>query len=262
MAKQIGGSVGQGGRNTRADVVTVQELLNRVSDSQGGPPSPVAVDGLIGPETVGAVTRFQKKNFGWSDGRVDPNGHTLARLSAYADMAGGANRRPHVAFLPPPSRPDPAGVIDGAGLPGSNNGLRAQPQVPADLLVEVLMSTGAFASTPDYSGAASMGTVVQARGMFWTLEGGSAVLRLIPFSQRIIPMGSSAVYFIGQPGTVPASSVTFYKNNPAAAPYYQAGNNSAPAKPVPWNVAEGPVAPPAPYYQVKTKGVSPGYFNQ
>jgi hypothetical protein len=58
---------------------------------------------------------------------------------------------------------------------------------------------------------------------------------------------------------VPASSVKYSKNNPAAAAYYQAGNTIPPAKPVPWNVAEGPVTPPAPYYQ--NKGVSPGYFN-
>jgi peptidoglycan hydrolase-like protein with peptidoglycan-binding domain len=258
MAKQIGNSVGLSGQNARADVGNVQELLNRVSVGQGGPPSPIAVDGLVGPETVGAVTRFQKKNFGWSDGRVDPNGHTLARLNAYADMAGRAVGVRPLAFFPPPNRPDRAGLIDGAGLPGSGNSLRAQG--PADLSVMVTLSTGSvFASTPTWTGPAFTGLVAKAQGMIWTLDDGFAMLQFIP-SQRTVHVGSSSVYFIGQPGPVPASSVQYYKNNPSAAPYYQAGSPNAPVKPVPWNVAEGPVTPPAPYYQ--NKGVSPGYFNQ
>jgi peptidoglycan hydrolase-like protein with peptidoglycan-binding domain len=255
MARQIGGSVGLGGKNIRADVVTVQELLNFVSASQGGPPSPVAVDGLIGPETVSAVTRFQKKNIGWSDGRVDPNGDTLTRLNACADgMAGG----PPAVFVPPPTLPGPAGLIDGAGPPGVGKNVRAQG--PADLFVMVSVSTGsAFASTPTWTGVAFTGLVAKAQGMIWTLDDGFAILQFIP-SQRTVTVPSSSIYFIGQPGPVPASSVKYYKNNPAAAPYYQAGNTNPPAMPVPPNVAEGPVTPPAPYYHMPT--VSPGYSRQ
>ena len=56
MAKSITASVGQGGVNLAADVATVQFLLNCVPEEQGGPQAELAIDGLVGPLTIGAIT--------------------------------------------------------------------------------------------------------------------------------------------------------------------------------------------------------------
>ncbi len=88
MARQISGSVGINGKNAKADVLTVQTLLNQARGKTGGPPAPIGTDGVFGPETAGAINRFQSRNFGWADGRVDPNGRTLTTLNAFADLKG------------------------------------------------------------------------------------------------------------------------------------------------------------------------------
>lgn len=75
-------SVGLGGRNLSPDVRTVQRLLNGVPATAGGPSIPLAEDGLVGPKTISAITAYQKRQLGWGDGRVDPDGPTLRRLQA------------------------------------------------------------------------------------------------------------------------------------------------------------------------------------
>jgi hypothetical protein len=84
----ISASVGTGGRNVKQDVLTVQELLNGVRAGDGGPLPLLAVDGLIGPKSIGAIQRFQRAQLGWADGRIDPAGPTIARLTALSK--GGA----------------------------------------------------------------------------------------------------------------------------------------------------------------------------
>jgi peptidoglycan hydrolase-like protein with peptidoglycan-binding domain len=74
----ITSSVGSGGVNRHADVRRVQDYLN-VARSQDGLP-PIAVDGIVGPETIGAITAFQRGNTRVIDGRVDPHGPTIATL--------------------------------------------------------------------------------------------------------------------------------------------------------------------------------------
>ena len=90
-AATITASVGVGGKNRAADVRVVQELLNNVPTASGGPAPLLAVDGLIGPKTTAAIRRFQKAQFGWLDGRVDPGGPTIARLSDFAKRGGGVD---------------------------------------------------------------------------------------------------------------------------------------------------------------------------
>ena len=70
------------------DVKSIQRALkNRFSLQEGGPLIPLIVDGICGPLTKGAITRFQKKwdikPVGWDvpDGIVDPGGRTNQRLS-------------------------------------------------------------------------------------------------------------------------------------------------------------------------------------
>ena len=100
----LSGSVGQGGRNVPADVVRVQRLLNGVPASQGGPQPLLKLDGIVGPLTVKAISQFQKKNLGFSDGRVDPGGRTFKELESRADfdasLADTLGAKPPAAPLP------------------------------------------------------------------------------------------------------------------------------------------------------------------
>ncbi len=85
---RISASVGSGGANLRSDVVLIQSLLNQVPAGSGGPANRLKVDGIVGPLTIAAIRRFQTANIGFNDGRVDPGGQTLARLSALASQQG------------------------------------------------------------------------------------------------------------------------------------------------------------------------------
>ncbi len=83
MPKSIAASVGRLGKNLGLDTLTVQQLLNGVSESQGGPAPKLDEDSKCGKLTIGAIQKFQLHHFGWSgaDGRVDPDGPTLAKLN-------------------------------------------------------------------------------------------------------------------------------------------------------------------------------------
>ncbi len=95
MARNISGSVGQGGLNRKDDSMTVQDLLNKVPADAGGPFPLLAVDGLPWQKTIAAIKNFQRVNLGFKfpDGRVDPNGPTLAALNTFDE--------PVVERLPP-----------------------------------------------------------------------------------------------------------------------------------------------------------------
>ena len=82
-------SVGQGGRNERQDVITVQTLLK----SQGGDPG--LADGLCGARTIAAIRKFQAPLMAHPDGLISPAGPTWTRLSA-----GGGGLPP----APPPAQ--------------------------------------------------------------------------------------------------------------------------------------------------------------
>lgn len=71
-------SVGQGGANRPADVRLVQWLLNAWLRSRGA--TLLAVDGIAGPLTVGAIHAFQQQEHTASDDRVDPGGPTIKAL--------------------------------------------------------------------------------------------------------------------------------------------------------------------------------------
>jgi hypothetical protein len=94
MTQTISASVGSGGVNRKDDSMTVQELLNEVPANQGGPSPQLVVDGLPWTKTIAAIRHFQKVqlNFKWPDGRVDPNGKTLARLNEFAEPEPAAER--------------------------------------------------------------------------------------------------------------------------------------------------------------------------
>lgn len=81
MAKKISASVGKGGVNHRQDVREVQRLLNAKID-QLTPLRALAVDGLVGRNTINAIMEFQRRVVGFHnpDGRVDPGGKTETAL--------------------------------------------------------------------------------------------------------------------------------------------------------------------------------------
>lgn len=90
MDRQISGSVGQGGMNRAADVKTIQEMLNEVPPSWGGPTPDLDEDGLCGPKTIAAIRRFQEvqlSTYFTPDGRVDLNQRTLKRLNHIWDTS-------------------------------------------------------------------------------------------------------------------------------------------------------------------------------
>lgn len=88
MALTITQAVGTGGKNNPEDVRAVQTLLNN-NLYRLTPLAPLAVDGLIGPVTIGAIEEFQRRALGFArpDGRVDPEGRTLVELQN-AETAG------------------------------------------------------------------------------------------------------------------------------------------------------------------------------
>ena len=71
-------SVGTNGANLLVDVRTVQFLLNNWREPKSLPA--ISVDGLFGPETLGAIRIFQQQETHIVDGRVDPNGLALKIL--------------------------------------------------------------------------------------------------------------------------------------------------------------------------------------
>jgi len=75
----LSASVGQGGVNNPDDTKAVQRLLGDLQIAAGE--DPLAVDGLVGPQTIGAILAFQQQNPGLTrDGRIDPEGPTLSLL--------------------------------------------------------------------------------------------------------------------------------------------------------------------------------------
>jgi len=70
--------VGSGGVNRRADVMRVQDYLNIARRQDRLPP--IAVDGIVGSETIGAISAFQRRNTRVVDGRIDPGGPTAIAL--------------------------------------------------------------------------------------------------------------------------------------------------------------------------------------
>ncbi len=78
-------SVGRRGRNTKPDVVTVQERLNALMPASR---KHLVVDGLSGPKTEGMIADFQKAvlNFRRPDARVDPGGKTIRAMNDNASI--------------------------------------------------------------------------------------------------------------------------------------------------------------------------------
>jgi hypothetical protein len=97
----IEASVGRGGRNLPDDVRAIQSALNAQDVADGGPSVKLAVDGLIGPLTIAAIEKYQRRQLGWADGRVDPDGPTIHALNG----GGGGAVTPQKGGAKPPTFP-------------------------------------------------------------------------------------------------------------------------------------------------------------
>lgn len=75
-------SVGRGGVNLYSDVITIQKLLNK--QSIAGVASSLKLDGKADVKMISRIELYQMKvmNMAKPDGRVDPGGKTIAKLSA------------------------------------------------------------------------------------------------------------------------------------------------------------------------------------
>ena len=82
VSKRIAGPVGRLGINLPGDVKVVKYLLNTVPEQSGGPPG-VILEATPMSEVIGHIERFQKRNIGFADGRVDVEGRTLQKLREF-----------------------------------------------------------------------------------------------------------------------------------------------------------------------------------
>jgi len=102
----IKGSDGRGGRNSPDDVKTIQAALNAVEPADGGPLLKLTVDGIAGPLTIAAIEKYQKRQLGWSDGRVDTDEPTIHALNGVG--GGGQSPAQKGPKAPPPVPPPKA----------------------------------------------------------------------------------------------------------------------------------------------------------
>lgn len=119
-------SVGTGGKNERADVRLVQQLLKEKAGYS------ITVDGWIGPKTIEAIHQFQKSVFnGWSDGLIE------AGKTTWQKLVGKASQPSTPTPDPQPSTPTtPKGGLSAAVGEGVVEGNK-----PADvLLVQQLLN--------------------------------------------------------------------------------------------------------------------------
>ena len=112
--KPIGGSVGKGGTNKKADVRIVQAFLNSTPPEDGGPAFLLAEDGIIGPKTQAAIDKFQTKVLRQPDGRIDPHGPTIKALTTFICDSDSV----------------PAGRLGLDGRPGQAAGSPSKPPTP------------------------------------------------------------------------------------------------------------------------------------
>jgi len=117
---KISFAVGLGAPNHPADVLAIQNRLNSYVQRLGLPR--LVADGRCGLQTLTAIREFQRRllRLPKPDGRVDPNGHTLARLSETAPLTSPAIP-PDIVTLEGTPLPDPAAkvlkhILRGAGL--------------------------------------------------------------------------------------------------------------------------------------------------
>jgi hypothetical protein len=92
-------STGRAPVNDPQDVRALQSLLNNIDADDGGPDTPLTVNGSMDAATFAAINKFQQQHFGWHDGVVDPRQKTLRLLN---EMAGTPMAPLHESLFPAP----------------------------------------------------------------------------------------------------------------------------------------------------------------
>jgi hypothetical protein len=82
---ELTGSVGKGGKNRTADVELIQEALNEIAPTWGGPEAKLSVTGKCDSQTTKAIKRIQQWHFGKGDGRIDPKKGTHRKIVQILD---------------------------------------------------------------------------------------------------------------------------------------------------------------------------------
>ncbi len=109
----ISGSVGSNGVNNKADVVTVEKLLNKFLTVQGEPL--LNADGFVTVDTILTIQSYQSKICGHAnpDGRIDVGGGTWKKLDAGVGLSPGPTPAPAPAPAPAPG-PAPSNLSGAA----------------------------------------------------------------------------------------------------------------------------------------------------
>jgi hypothetical protein len=82
-------AVGENAKNNTSDVTIVQSLINKLIEANKLMPLDLLrVDGIAGKKTKHAIRELQRRIIGMSapDGRIDPNGKTLKRLTGFLEV--------------------------------------------------------------------------------------------------------------------------------------------------------------------------------
>jgi hypothetical protein len=92
----INQSVGRGGKNQEADVITVQTLLKRTAQYPAERHlDPGKADGDCGSNTIRSIGIFQERFMSSPDKRVDPGGQTFAKLLKVSQLSYQCLPVPH-----------------------------------------------------------------------------------------------------------------------------------------------------------------------
>lgn len=83
LVTKFGASVGNGCVNAKCGVFRVQSLIDIWRNTKKKPE--IKEDGICGPQTIEAITEFQRAMTRLADGQVDCGGPALAALNAHAD---------------------------------------------------------------------------------------------------------------------------------------------------------------------------------
>ena len=98
---KIWSAVGLGMPNNPSDVIIVQQMLNNVAVDEGGPMSPLDVDGAMSQELTRAIRNFQRIQLEAHevDGKVKPGGSTMEALCGFNRGMFGPTPFPIVPLL-------------------------------------------------------------------------------------------------------------------------------------------------------------------
>jgi hypothetical protein len=114
----ISAPVGKKVKTNADDVAKIQKGLNDIKAVWGTAEAPLTVDGKMSDDLDKAIRRFQKRNFGWEDGLVEPHKNTIKQMEQI--LNGGVD----------------IVVIEGAGAP--DNGFDKEARELWDGELEVL----------------------------------------------------------------------------------------------------------------------------